>query len=375
MRHRREVTTMPEPAVSLEYCPDLAARLERLRALYLSRDQSLVLATMQIPSRALAEFRTTHRAGYCDYPDPAERVRFWEACCRERAEVPDDSVPSAYLTEMDQGLYGGLVGGRVQFMCDPDTGWISSMVEPILKDWAEFDRLRFDRKSEWFRRYLQELDLFLAAARGKFGVSHFILINGLNFVFELVGATRTYLALIERPQTVRRALELAFEVNLAVQEAFFARGPLVAGGTCSNMAQWVPGRIVSESVDPFHMTGVDSFEQWGRPVLERIFSRFDGGVVHIHGNGRHLLRAVSAVPGLKGLWLGDDRGFPRAFEVLPEIREQVGDLPLNLEVPYADFARALQERRLVGGVCYRVTGVPDLDTARRTMDQVREYRA
>ncbi len=366
---------MPELVPSLEYCPDLPARLERLRALYLARDQSLVLATMQVPSRVIAEFRAAHHPGYCDYPDPSERARFWDAYLQERAAVPDDSIPSAYLTEMDQGLYGGLVGGRVQFMCDPDTGWISSMVEPILKDWTDFDRLRLDRESEWFHRYLRQLDVFLEIARGKFGVSHFILINGLNFVFELVGATRTYLALIERPDTVRRALDLAFEVNLAVQEAFFARGPLLAGGTCSNMAQWVPGRIVSESVDPFHMTSVDYFEEWGRPVLERIFSRFDGGVVHIHGNGRHLLRAVSAVPGLKGLWLGDDRGFPRAFEVLPEIREQVGDLPLNVDVPYADFAQALQERRLVGGVCYRVFGVPDLDTARRTMEEVREYRA
>lgn len=360
---------------TLAYCPHLPLVLERLRAFYGERRTDLVLATMQIPLQALAAFRATHPAGYCGYPDPAERAAFWDAYYAERAQVPDDSVPSAYLTEMDQGLYGGLLGGQVQFMCDPETGWISSMVEPILHDLAEVTELRFDPEHEWFRRYLRQLDVFVEHAQGKFGVSHFILINGLNFVFELVGATRTYLALVERPDLVERALELAFRVNLAVQEAFFAHTPQVEGGTCSNMLQWVPGRIISESVDPFHMTSVDYFEQWGRPVLERIFARFDGGGVHIHGNGRHLLSAVSSVRGLKGIWLGDDRGFPPAFEVLPEIRRQVGDLPLVTMVPCARFREALEGHRLIGGVLYNVTDVPDVEAAQQLMEQVREYRA
>ena len=360
-------------SATLAYCPHLPLVLDRLRAFYVERRPGLILATMDVPSRALADLGVSRVAGYCAYPDPAERAGFWDAYYAERSAVPDDSVPAAYLTEMDQGLYGGLVGGKVQFMFDPDTGWISSMVEPILHDLAEVVNLRFDPDHEWFRRYLTQLDTFVNQARGKFGISHFILINGLNFVFELIGATRTYLALFERPALVEHALELAFQVNLTVQEAFFSHASLLEGGTCSNMLQWVPGRILSESVDPFHMTGVDYFEQWGRPVLERVFSRFDGGGVHIHGNGRHLLEAVSTVNGLKGIWLGDDRGFPPAFDVLPDLRARVGDLPLAVMVPYEQFRPALEAHQLVGGVFYRVSGVPDVETARRLMDQVREY--
>ena len=66
----------------------------------------------------------------------------------------------------------------------------------------------------------------------------------------------------------------------------------------SNFAQWVPGRIVSESIDPYHMTSVDYFEQWGREPAERILRHFDGGVIHIHGNGRHLLEAAATLQGL-----------------------------------------------------------------------------
>jgi hypothetical protein len=48
----------------------------------------------------------------------------------------------------------------------------------------------------------------------------------------------------------------------------------------------MPGRIVSESLGPFHMTSVAYFEKWGREPAERILGTFDGGVIHIHGNGR-----------------------------------------------------------------------------------------
>ena len=280
-----------------------------------------------------------------------------------------------YPTEMDQGLYGGLLGGDVRFVCDPATGWISSMVPPLLDDWASLDRLSFAPDSPWAQRYLRQLDVFTAGARGRFGISHFILINGLNLVFELVGATNTYLALLDQPEMVERALDLAFRLNLWVQKAFFERVPLLEGGTCSNMVQWMPGRILSESVDPFHMASAKVFERWGRHTLERIFAEFDGGVTHIHGNGRHLLEAVSTVQGLKALYLGDDKGFPPAFSILPDIRRRVGDLPLVVGVEYADFLPALQSHRLLGGVFYRVSNVPDADAANRSMEQVRVYRA
>jgi hypothetical protein len=49
------------------------------------------------------------------------------------------------------------------------------MVPPLLKDWSEFDRLRFDPEHPWWRRYLRQLEVFVDASRGRWGISHFIL--------------------------------------------------------------------------------------------------------------------------------------------------------------------------------------------------------
>jgi hypothetical protein len=361
---------------SLDYKPRCDTALDRLRALYERRATDRIFALFDVPGPALARFRAEHAEGFCSAPRAEERISFWDCLLRERRGLEDDSVPSAYPSEFDQGLYGGLLGGEVQFMCH-DNGWISSMVAPLLRDWSGFDSLPGPETVSAhprFARYLRQLEIFREGARGKFGISHFILIDGLNFAFELVGATKTYEALIESPELLRRAIELGFEVNLAVQMAFFEHIPGFRSGTFSNMAQWIPGRIVSESVDPFHMTSVDYFEEWGRPGIERMFSRFDGGVLHLHGNGRHLLDAVSTLRGLKAIWMGDDRGFPPAFGILRDLRRRAGDLPLVVQTDFTAFREMLDHHTLPGGVLYHVGNTPDTVTANRIMERVRAYR-
>jgi hypothetical protein len=358
----------------LAYKPDAQAVLGRLGSLYGREAGDRIFARMEISSEALRSFAAQYAEGFCDYPPPEERIEFWDRLLRERAAVEDDSIPSAYLSEMDQGLYGGVLGGRVQFMAHRENGWISSMVPALLGDWSELDGLRFEPSHPWFQRYLRQLRLFAERSRGRFGVSHFILIDGLNFAFELVGATNTYLSLDQRPETVRRAIDFAFELNRQIQQAFFDDVPLLAGGTASNMAEWLPGRIISESVDPFHMTSRAYFESWGREPVERILGCFDGGVIHIHGNGRHLLEAVRTLRGLKAIFLGDDKGFPPAIDVLASLQRLCGDVPLVVEVGYAGFCQRLAARLLPGGVLYKVQGVPSAAEANRLMRQVRQYR-
>jgi len=359
----------------LAYKANADAVKERLRLLWDERVQDRIFAVLDLPSPTLAEFRRSHPESFCGYPDPAERIAFWDDLLRERTALEDDSIPSAYLSEFDQGLYGGMLGGDVRFLCDPRTGWISSMVPPLLEGWDGFDALAFDENPPWFQRYLRQLGMFVDGARDKFGVSHLILIDGLNFVFELLGATRTYLSLHEHPEQVRRAIDFAFDLNLKIHSVFFYAVGAETRGTFSNMMQWHPGRIVSESVDPFHMTSVRDFETWGRGPAQRIFDAFDGGCLHLHGNGRHLLEAVCSLQGLKAIFMGDDTGFPPAIDVLDELKARAGDTPLVVSLPLDRFTPALDRHELPGGVLYKVSGAPDLDAANRCMQSVRAYRA
>jgi len=365
---------MPREDGALQYCPDLCERIERLRSLYERRAMDRVFAVMGVPRKALAEFAARYASGPCECPPLEERVRFWDSFLSEAPAVEDDRIPAAYMTELDQGLYGGLLGGKATFMAHPDAGWISSMVAPMLAELDEMDRLHRDEHGEWARRYADTLSAFVKAAQGKFGISHFILIDGLNFVYELVGATKTYMALDERPELVRRAINAAFSLNAWVQDRFFEAVPLVAGGTCSNMASWVPGRVVSESVDPFHLTSAEYYARWGREAVERILSRYDGGVVHLHSNGMHLIEAVCATPGVRAIRFESDGDSP-PLSRLTEISRRSGDMPLIIECGYEAFLAAVRDRTLAGGAIYDVSDAPDARAATECMERVRDYRA
>jgi hypothetical protein len=358
---------------TLAYKPNAEDVLTRLRSLYSRGAGDRIFATMDVPSAALIRFAQNHTHAECGYPDPAQRVRFWDDLLRHRAALEDDTMPVAYLSEFDQGLYGGLLGAEVRFTADPSTGWISSMTSPLLKEWSELDGLHFDPEHSWWRRYVWQMEVFARASNGKWGIGQFILINGLNFVFELVGATQTYLSLDERPDMVRRAIDFAFDLNVRIQQQFFDSVPSLEGGTFSHFAQWLPGRIVSESLDPFHLTSVAYFERWGREPAERIMNRFNGGVTHIHANGRHLLEAASTLRGLVAIRMMDDAGFPPSFDIVDQLRSRIGDVPMILAAPYDAFLERLRRHALTGGVLYQVYHVPSFDAANRLMEQVRAY--
>lgn len=371
----------------LFYKPNAAAVFQRLTDFFSRQAMDRIFARCEVPSATLKKFQQEHPAGECAYPDIEQRAQFWDKVLKEKTAVEDDDIPSVYLTEMDQGLYAGLIGAEVRYLCDPSTGWISSMTVPMFENWDGFESLtlpsdKLGEKQEektpqnlWLQKYLQQLNTYVRTAEGCFGVSHFIVIDSLNFIFELIGATETYLSLELHPEMVRRATEFGYELTLFVQDRFFAEVPLLNGGTCSNMMSWVPdGRIVSESVDPFHMTSVDYFERWGREPIERLFSHYDGGVVHLHANGRHLVECVASLKGLRGITFFDDIGLTPSIEIVDQLRHRSGDTPIRVDTSYHSFIERLTKNDLPGGVLYHIQDVPDCDTANQLMEQVRAYR-
>ncbi len=354
--------------------------IKGLQLLVERKAQDRIFASFTLPSMAMIEFRKHYSGNIIhEYPDPHVRMKFWDSFLQERSLVEDDGIPAAYPSEFDQGLYGGILGGDVRFLSMIDdgyvsSGWISSMVPPLLKDWSEFSALRFDESHIWFQRYIEQLKLMTETARGKFGISHLILIDSLNFIFELVGATNTYWSLIDCPEMAHKAIDFAFDLNLKIQKTFFDIVGTLEGGTCSWVLPWIPGRILNESVDPFHMMSVNDFEKWGREPIERILQQYDGGVLHNHANGRHLLEVVYSIKGLKAMLLVDEKAYPPAFDILDELKARAGDMPISVMANYNDFVEKLTRHTLTGGVFYYVSGAQDVNDVNRCMEKVRKYR-
>ena len=347
---------------------------QRLAELYNRQGINKIYAQMNIPSSTLIRYRESIPPGEVDSPRTEESIDFWVKFFEERKNIEDDSMPCCYLSEFDQGLYAGLVGGKIKYISFSYDGLISSMVKPFIKDLSSVMNLKFNPENQLFKEYIDKLGFFAEKARGNFGISHFILIDSLNFLFELRGATQSYLDAIENPELVRMVIDFAYRLNLQVQETFFQEIGQVNRGTFSTHVQWIEGKVISESVDPFHLTSVDFFEEWGKEPVERIFSHFDGGVIHLHSNGRHLLEKVSQLKGIKAIRLVDEPGNPPTISLLDTLHPKRDTVPLVISVPHPTFVSLLNENRLLGNVFYMVDDVPDVYTANVLMEKVRSYR-
>ena len=154
----------------------------------------------------------------------------------ERPAVEDDSMPCAYLSEFDQGLYGGLLGGEVRFLAHPGRGldFLDGAAAAEATGRSSTGSASTSRIPGGSATCGNSTSSSSAAA-GKWGISHFILIDALNFVFELIGGTQTYLSVEERPEIVRRAIDFAYDLNVRVQREFFEAVPLFDGGTLQQL--------------------------------------------------------------------------------------------------------------------------------------------
>lgn len=360
----------------MEYKKNYPEVKRRLASLYAREAPDRIFARFSIPTDYIHAYTSQFPEGETPYPDMDSRISFWDGLLAQMTDLQDDSVPAAYLSELDEGLYAAVTGSKIAFSVDRDTGWISSMSYPLSEQDLANINLSVQRQGIWYQRYLAQLARFKEASRGKYGVSHFILIDGMNFLFEIRGATQAYLDVLETPELAQKLMDCAFALNVEIQEQYFKTIGLFEGGTVSNFAGWIPGRIVSESVDPFHLASPEFYQRWGRDNVQKMFDHFDGGVLHLHTNGHHLLKEVSALRGLKAVLLLEEKTAPIApWQKLQELRDDANGVPLAVPIGFDAFERMLFSGDLPGNMLYCVDGAPNAQCVNDLMKKVREYRA
>lgn len=347
---------------------------ERLHRLWSRQYQDRICAHMNVPTEILNRFAETHVDGPTSYPDPYERIAFWDSHLHEVKDLEDDWLPIAYLSEFDQGIVGGALGEEMRFMMHKDVGWISSMCAPVMDDLTDCDLLKIDTDSPAIKLLDEQVRIFSDGAKGRFGVAPFIIIDSMNFVAEMRGMTQSFIDVIDNPEAVVRMMDFALEFNIFLQERVRRMTDGFMGGSFVNMGSWCSGNPILFSVDAYHMANPDFYYQWGVPHLQKILSHFGGGLLHVHSNGWHLLPHVVKLDHLKCVYFADEKWNPRAYDQLPKLRKQAGDTPLIIACKYDEFNHDLDARRLPGNVLYDVWDVPSVEHGNRLMEKVRAYR-
>ena len=348
--------------------------ITRLENFYSGGGKGSICAQMKMPNSVIDQMKREMKDGPVSCPDLITRADFWDKVLSLYADLEDDSIPGIYLTEIDQGLDGGMLGGEPHFILDTSSGWISSMVPPFAESAEDIYKYEIDLTNKWYRFYDRQLSIYREKAAGKFGVSHFCSIDGLHLLAEMRGFTETFYEVIDNPGVCKDIITFAYKLALILQNRFFEVIGQYEGGTCSNMAQWLPGRCISDSVDIYHLANADLFEEWGREPLQKFIDNFDGAVLHIHSNGRHLIEHISSIKNLKVIYLADDEWATPFYLDLNELDHLRRDVPYVVSIPFEAFTDMLMKKELLPNVFYMVNNVPDIETANLLMKDVVAYR-
>ncbi|MHC4915790.1 MAG: uroporphyrinogen decarboxylase/cobalamine-independent methonine synthase family protein [Planctomycetota bacterium] len=295
-----------------------------------------------------------------------------------RGRVEDDYLPVLYsILDAGEGMIGALLGVPVRFFGRARSAAFSKS-ETMLPDYSGLDELRFSLESRWARRFLEVQEHVRDRAAGRFGQFPCISIDALNFACELRGATAAYLDVYEHPEELRRLMDLGLDFNVRFQEAQMERCGGGAGGGFNMLAQWAPfPGMITMGVDAYVICSTETYAEFGFEHQKRLAEHFGHAAMHFHCNRTDLAAEVARLPGLELFQFGGDTRDPLpTVDRIPEMRQAVGDVPMQVFVALESFRERLAGGTLAPNVWYIVDG-PGLsvDEANRLMDRVRAYQA
>ncbi len=307
-------------------------------------------------------------------PDIEKMYLDFEHWVKAKRKLEDDSFPIV-CPNFGVGIVGGYFGAEVTF--ESGTSWAA----PILKDYRDLSKIRYEPDNYWIKKANECLRYYLEKGKEKLAIGMIDTCGPIDAAFILRGSgimTDFY----DHPKKLHRLLDLITEFTIKFVEAQLEIVGQFKGGIFSSwVGWWVPGRPVSITEDEFALCNPSFYSEFGLPYAQRLIDHFRGGWVHLHTLGLHTLPEMVKLKNLMGIQISDDPNSPKAFEKLSWLKDLVGDIPINITCTLEEFLDGLEQRTLPGNVIYDVSAegykpLPiTVDEANILMERIKEYRS
>jgi len=225
-----------------------------------------------------------------DFRPLVDRVARWA----ESREFLGDSIPFYYL-EFAAVHFAALLGAGLEFQPDGHgNGWSVPVIDDLEK--AE---IRFRRDGYWWERTEAYARALRKACDGRILIASPTIDGGLDTLAALRGTERLLFDLVERPEAVRRAMDMISAAVADVLDAFSGLFDWPRWGSINRHGMYSRGRIAIPQCDFSCMISPDMYREFELPSLEREIGLLDASEYHL--DGPNALRHLETLCGVEKL--------------------------------------------------------------------------
>lgn len=239
-----------------------------------------------------------------------------------------------YFPNLGPDVYAAFYGAELKF------GETTSWSDPIVLEWEDVERLKFDWNNIYFKKLEELTQCALERCRNKALVGYTDLHPGLDCIAAWRDPQQLCLDMIDAPEKVEQLAEMAIADFETIYDYFDEM--LKEAGQLSVSWMGIPSfeRMHIPSCDFSALISQNFFERFGLPVLEKEVKSMTHNVFHVDGKGvaNHLdtilsVSEVHAIQWVQGV--GDD--YP-IMQWVPFIKElQARDVPVVVDLSKEDL--------------------------------------
>ena len=277
----------------IDYIPDWQERLARQDAFWSQAIIDRPVVCIALPKAGPVYARPTKRHAslrdrWMDTEHAVERA----LATVLNTEYMGDALPSAY-PDLGPEVFSAFFGCELEF--GEETSWS----KPNLQDWADVDRIRFDKGNVYWRKILEMTDALLEVGKNKFYTGMTDFHPGGDAIAAFRDPERLNYDMIEAVDRVKSLLEYVTEVYLRVYDFYYERltsagQPISTWAGIVSTKKWlVPSNDFSCMVSP------RMFEEVFVPSIAAECRHYEASIYHLDGPAA--LKHLDALLGIEEL--------------------------------------------------------------------------
>jgi hypothetical protein len=273
--------------------------------------------------------------------NPDEWLDDYENLLREGERIEDDMIRGACPIQVAFPCFlPAIMGCKIRVLPDNVLG------EELKLPWGEALKVKLDRKSPWFRKYMEFAEALVKRAEGRYPISHGAELGPTDLHALLRGHNESLIDLMDEPGKSADLLMKLGHIFVEFTQEVWRRLPLFHGGYFDAQYQlWAPGPIVRLQEDATAMYSPDLYRKLVQPVDRMMAGNFSCNFIHLHSTSMYLLDAFLEIENLRCIQINIEKFNIPVKDMIPYFqRVQQADRPLLVRGSFTP-----DEMRLVAG--------------------------